>query len=107
MARSSFGICTPAPSYERSRDTTAPSFALAFDPHGKFLASASGDRTVKLWDVATGERLETFGQPLLDQYTVAFSPDGQHLAAAGADNRIRIWRISATGKEGTNPIEKR
>jgi WD40 repeat protein len=81
-------------------------FALAFDPRGKLLASASGDRTVKLWDVASGERLETFGQPLQDQYTVAFSPDGQHLAAAGADNRVRIWKISASGKEGTNPIER-
>lgn len=81
-------------------------FALAFSPNGKFIASASGDRTEKLWDVATGERLETFGQPLLDQYTIAFSPDGRHLAGAGADNRIRIWRISATGKEGTNPIEQ-
>ncbi len=81
-------------------------FALAFSPNGKFIACASGARTVKLWDIATGERLETFGQPLLDQYTVAFSPDGQHLAGAGADNRIRIWHISATGKEGTNPIEQ-
>ena len=67
------------------------------------LASASGDRTAKLWDTTTGQRLETFGQPLEDQYTVAFSPDGTRLAAAGADHRIRIWKISATGKEGTNP----
>jgi WD40 repeat protein len=78
--------------------------ALAFHPKSRLLASASGDRTVKLWDVQTGERLETFGQPLLDQYTVAFSPNGQQLAAAGVDNRIRVWQISASGKEGTNPI---
>ena len=77
---------------------------MAFNPNGKLLASASGDRTIKLWDVASGERLETFGQPLLDQYTVAFSPDGRQLAAAGVDNRIRVWQISASGKEGTNPI---
>jgi WD40 repeat protein len=78
--------------------------ALAFSPQGKLLASASGDRTAKLWDTASGERLETFGQPLADQYTIAFSPDGQQLAAAGVDNRIRVWQISASGKEGTNPI---
>ena len=40
----------------------------------------------------------------MDQYTVAFSPDGGQLAGAGVDNRIRIWQISASGKEGTNPM---
>jgi hypothetical protein len=78
-------------------------FARVFHPAGRLLASASGDRTAKLWDSTTGERLETFGQPLEDQYSAAFSPDGTRLAAAGADHRIRIWKISATGKEGTNP----
>ena len=68
------------------------------------LASASADRTVKLWDVATGERLDTFSQPLGEMYTVAFSPDGQRVAAGGVDNRVRIWQISDSGKEGSNPI---
>lgn len=80
-------------------------FSAAFHPmHGRILASASGDRTVKLWDVASGERLDTFSQPSKEQYTVAFSPDGNLVAAGGVDNRIRVWRVSDTGQEGTNPI---
>jgi hypothetical protein len=54
--------------------------------------------------VATGERLETFGQPLKEVYCVAFSPDGKRVAAGGADSRIRVWEVSPTAKEQTNPI---
>src|SRR5262249_45632960 len=79
-------------------------FDLAFRPDGKILASASADRTIKLWEVATGKRVETLSQPLKEQYAVAWSPDGRHLAAAGVDNRIRIWEISESAAETTNPL---
>src|SRR5204863_992279 len=79
-------------------------YDLAFRPDGKILASASGDRTVKLWDVSTGERLDTLGQSLKELYTVAFSPDGRRVAAGGVDNRIRVWEISEKAAETTNPL---
>lgn len=79
-------------------------YGLAFRPDGKVLASASADRTVKLWSIPNGERLDTFSQPTKEQMAVAFSPDGRHIIAGGADNRIRSWTVSATAKEGTNPI---
>lgn len=77
---------------------------MALCADGKVLASASGDRTVKLWDVASGRRLDTLKESQKELYALAFSPDGQRLAAAGVDNRIRIWRITSDAKEGENPL---
>jgi WD40 repeat protein len=79
-------------------------YGIAFHPNGKLLASASGDRTVKLWDLASGQRLDTFAQPSKEQYSVAISPNGKYVAAGGVDMRVRIWEITQNGKEGTNPL---
>ncbi len=88
----------------RSPATTTRCSISPSAPIRAILASASGDRTVKLWDVVSGERLDTLGQSLKDLYCVAFSPNGQYVVAGGVDNRIRMWQVSADAKENTNPL---
>ena len=71
---------------------------MAFSPDGKRLASASTDRTVKVWDAATGQETLTL-KGHTDQVTsVAFSPDGQRLASASDDETVKVWD-AATGQE--------
>ena len=62
------------------------------------LASGGGDRTVRLWDVATGRQIGATLTGHAGRVTsVAFSPDGTTLATAGDDGTVRLWDV-ATGQ---------
>jgi WD40 repeat protein len=73
--------------------------AVAFAPDGRTLATASFDRSIRLWDVSTGKPL---GKPLTGHAEpvtcLAFSPDGKVLASGSLDNSVKLWD-PATGHE--------
>lgn len=67
---------------------------LAFSPDGRFLASGSWDHTIKVWDVNTGNLLQTLQGHQDLVLSIAFSPNGLLLASGSADKTIKLWDVN-------------
>ena len=63
---------------------------VAFRPDGKKLASASYDRTFRVWDVASGKLERTLTSHSDFVHAVAFMPDGKHLVSGSKDRSARL-----------------
>ncbi|MGI2905082.1 protein kinase domain-containing protein [Tolypothrix sp. VBCCA 56010] len=69
--------------------------SVAISPDGNTLASGSYDKTIKLWNLATGEQIRTLSGHSNVLISVAFSPDGKTLASGSIpDDTIKLWNLA-------------
>jgi WD40 repeat protein len=69
--------------------------SLAFHPRGGFLASASDDATVRVWNVQTRQTVALLQRGHTGAVNaVAYLPDGNRLVSGGADGQVILWDIS-------------
>src|ERR1700739_4780503 len=68
---------------------------VAFSPDGRAIATASKDKTIKLWNTAQGEAVRTFRGHLNSVESISFSPDGQYLLTGSEDKTARLWDVNS------------
>jgi WD40 repeat protein len=68
-----------------------------FSPDEKTIATASYDRSIRLWDSVTGEQKQQFVGHNGAIYSLAFSPDNKVLVSGCADQTVKVWDV-VTGK---------
>ncbi|MXV74180.1 S8 family serine peptidase, partial [Candidatus Poribacteria bacterium] len=75
-----------------------PVYTVAFSPDGNTLATgggtATGDGTVLLWDVKTGENKHTLTGHTATVRSVAFNSDGTTLASGSEDGTVLLWNVT-------------
>lgn len=66
--------------------------SVTFSPNDKLIATASGDRTVKLWST-DGRLLKTLKKHNSTVNSISFSPDGKTIASGDAGGIIKLWSV--------------
>jgi len=71
---------------------------LAFSPDGGLLATGDGIGNIMVWELGSGELLDSLAPFQAKVTGLAFSPDGRYLAAASRDGLINIWGAPPLGE---------
>ncbi len=87
----------------RTEGHTSEVFCVARSGDRKWLVSGGFDRTVRLWDVATGRNTFTLAGHTHTVNSVAVSPDGRTIASGSGDGTVRLWDIAK--KESTHVLQ--
>ena len=79
--------------YKSFEGHTSFVISVSFSPDGKYIASGSWDKTIKLWNVKLGNCIKTLEGHTNIVNSVAFSHDGKILASISSDGTSKLWKV--------------
>jgi WD40 repeat protein len=74
-------------------------------PDNRHALSGSADRTLRLWDLSTGQLVHTFTELTGPVSTIAIFPDGRHALSGSDDRTLRLWNIEQRVCRAIVPLE--
>lgn len=66
---------------------------VKFSPDGRMIASASFDKSIKLWEATTGKYITSLRGHVQAVYSVAWSADSRLLVSGSADSTLKVWNM--------------
>jgi len=78
---------------------TGAILSVDFSPDGRYILSGSADKTLKLWEIATGREIKTFAGHASPVVSVAMGGNGGYALSASNDNTVYLWNITSGEKE--------
>lgn len=69
-------------------------YAARVSPDAKLVATASYDREVQIWDIATGKSIQSLVGHNDAVYGLSFSPNGKLIATASGDRTVKLWDVT-------------
>ena len=82
---------TPIPATQELSGHESAVTSVSFSSDGQKILTGSRDHTAKLWEITTGEPIQTFSGHTTEVSTAALSPDGTQLLTGSLDTTARLW----------------
>ncbi|MDC0722069.1 caspase family protein [Nannocystis bainbridge] len=96
-----FGLAGEMPLLHRLKGHSLAVLGADFSRDGNLLATASADRTARLWDMRTGSLVATLAGHGAEVDSVAFSHDDRFVATASYDLTVKVWDLATKAEVAT------